>query len=70
MKLDIPYKIGDPVIILELNYHDGWCAYYTGFEYKHIPFIEKNEVFRTYVEARAEMDKRNNKRLGSSEQYG
>lgn len=59
MKIDIPYEIGDPVIILDFNQHDGWDVCYTGFKYTHIPLIEKNEIFRTYAEAKAEIDKRN-----------
>lgn len=55
MKIDIPYEIGDPVIVLTHDQRDGWDFQYTGFQYHFIPLVESRRVFRTYAEAQEQI---------------
>lgn len=41
MKIDIPYEIGDPVIVLDYS-HGGWNL--------HIPLIKSKRMFRILPE--------------------
>lgn len=59
MKIDVPYELGDPIIVVKFNHNDGYYIEYEGFNYKHLSRM--NEIFRTYSEAKAYIDIKNSK---------
>ena len=50
MKIDIPFEIGDPVLVIEYNQHDGYYINCRPFRWNDIPNINTN-IFKTRKEA-------------------
>lgn len=50
MKIDIPFEIGDPVLVIEFNQHDGYYIESKCFDYRDIPQIGKT-IFANRKEA-------------------
>ena len=46
MKIDIPFEIGDPVLVIEYNQHDGYYINCRPFRWNDIPNINTN-IFKT-----------------------
>ena len=58
MKIEVPFELGDPIIVVEFNQHDGYYIEYEGFDYTHLSRMD--EIFRTYSEAKAYINMKNN----------
>ena len=52
MKIDIPYDIGDPILVIDYCQHDGYYIDCRPFRYTDI-----GNVFKTRKEAEAALDK-------------
>lgn len=52
MRIEVDIEIGDPVLILTNNQHDGWYITSKRFNWNDIPNIGKT-VFKTSAEAEA-----------------
>lgn len=50
MKIDIPFEIGDPVLVIEHNQHDGYYINCRTFRWNDVPYVNAN-IFRTRKEA-------------------
>ena len=50
MKIDIPFEIGDPVLVIEYNQHDGYYINCRSFRWSDIPNVNIN-IFKTRKEA-------------------
>lgn len=64
MKIEIDIEIGDPVLKIDNNQHDGWVIMPKRFSWNDIPNIGKT-VFKTSAETEAalrEMTKKGNSR--------
>lgn len=55
MKIDIPYDIGDPILVIDYCQHDGYYIDCRPFRYADIGNLEN--VFKTRKEAEAALDK-------------
>lgn len=55
MKIDIPYDIGDPILVIDYGQHDGYYIDYRPFRYTDIGNLEN--IFRTRKEAEAAFEK-------------
>lgn len=49
MKIDIPYDIGDPILVIEYSQHDGYYITCRPFKWSDIGNLEN--VFKTRKEA-------------------
>ena len=71
MKIDIPIEIGDPVIKIEFNQHDGYYIEYAGFDYDMINKYNQGLIFTKYAGAEAYVNKCNERKFGKvCEKYG
>ena len=50
MKIDVPFEIGDPILVLNYNQHDGYYIDCRPFRWNDIPNVGKY-IFRTRKEA-------------------
>ena len=55
MKIDIPYDIGDPILVIDYCQHDGYYVDCRPFRYADIGNLEN--VFKTRKETEAALDK-------------
>lgn len=55
MKINVPYEIGDPILVLEFNQHDGWYIDAQTFQYSDLARLDK--VFKTRKEAEEALKK-------------
>lgn len=56
MKIELDIEIGDPIVLIEFNQHDGYYLNYGSFNWKDVPNYGKT-VFKTIADARAELSK-------------
>lgn len=40
MNIDIPYELGDPIIEIEYNQHDGYYMNYHDFRYRDLEHLD------------------------------
>lgn len=59
MTIDVPYEIGDPIIEIEYNQHDGYYIEYHGFRYRDLEHLDM--IFSDYEQAKAKLDRLNSK---------
>ena len=50
MKIDIPFEIGDPILVIEYNQHDGYYINCRPFRWSDITNVNIN-IFKTRKEA-------------------
>ena len=55
MKIDIPYDIRDPILLIDYSQHDGYYIDCRPFRYADIGNLEN--IFRTRKEAEAAFEK-------------
>lgn len=55
MKIDIPYDIGDPILVIDYGQHDGYYINCRPFRYTDIGNLEN--IFKTRKEAEAAFEK-------------
>ena len=60
MKIDVPFEIGDPILVVDYNQHDGYYIDCRPFRWSDIPNVGKS-IFRTRKEAEKALEERNDK---------
>lgn len=60
MKIDIPFEIGDPVIVINESQHDGYYLSYRAFDYHYIPLLG-TRVFGKAKDANEALEQLNRK---------
>ena len=50
MKIDVPFEIGDPILVIDYNQHDGYYIDCRSFRWDDIPNVGKY-IFITRKEA-------------------
>lgn len=59
MKIDVSFEIGDPVIEIEYNQHDGYYMTYHGARYRDLEHLDM--IFSDYKQAKMKLDQLNSK---------
>lgn len=59
MTINVPYELGDPIIKIEYNQHDGYYIEYDGFCYSDIENLDM--IFSNYKQAKMKLDQLNSK---------
>lgn len=54
MKIDVPYELGDPIIEIEYNQHDGYYLEYHDFCYRDLENLDM--IFSDYKTAKVKLD--------------
>lgn len=58
MTIDIPFEIGDPVLVLEFDQHDGYYLDVKKFSWSLMHSYLNGKVFRTIKEAQIALEER------------
>lgn len=56
MKIDIPYDIGDPILVIENEQYDGMCIKCRPFRWSDLEHLDS--IFRTRKDAETEFERR------------
>lgn len=56
MKIDIPYDIGDPILVIEDEQYDGLCIKCRTFRWSDLEHLDN--IFRTRKDAETEFERR------------
>ena len=59
MKIDVPYDIGDPILVIENEQYDGLCIKCRPFRWSDLEHLD--DIFRTRKDAETEFERRTKK---------
>lgn len=57
MIIDVPFEIGDPILVIDYNQHEGYYINCRPFCWNDIPNVGKS-IFRTQQEAEKALEER------------